>query len=172
MRGYGYLEPATNEVVAALGILAKYGSLGVGLNHTNGTHSNPMMGVTQLEQSVPTSGFFGAIGQVNLDSYIGTTSPTPRQSMERYETTPFDIFRHAGQQAAAPISINTNSFGLATNSAMNAAQQSLSAYSKSPTPAEGGARDTKNVEISENIVGAILGKASLNWADRSIYLFN
>lgn len=160
MRGYGYLEPATNEVVAALGILAKYGSLGVGLTHTNGTHTTPMMGVTQLEQSVPASGFFGAIGQVNLDSYIGTTSPTPRQSLERYDTTTFDIFRHAGQQAAAPISINTNSFGLATNQSIGAAAaQSLSAFSKSPTPAEGGARDTKNVEISENIVGAILGKS-------------
>lgn len=159
MRGYGYLEPATNEVVAALGILAKYGSLGVGLTHTNGTHTTPMLGVTQLEQSVPASGFFGAIGQVNLDSYIGTTSPTPRQSIERYDTTTFDIFRHAGQQAAAPISINTNSFGLATNTSIGAAAaaQSLSAFSKSPTPAEGGARDTKNVEISENIVGAILG---------------
>lgn len=160
MRGYGYLEPATNEVVAALGILAKYGSLGVGLSHTNGTHTHttPILGVTSLEQSVPSSGFFGAIGQVNLDSYIGTTSPTPRQSIERYDTTTFDIFRHAGQQAAAPISINTNSFGLATNQSIGAAAQSLSAFSKSPTPAEGGARDTKNVEISENIVGAILGR--------------
>lgn len=118
-----------------------------------------MLGVTSLEQSVQGSGFFGAIGQVNLDSYMGTTSPTPRQSMDRYDATSFsDIFRHAGQQAAAPISINTNSFGLATNSSIGASAQSLSAYSKSPTPAEGGARDTKNVEISENIVGAILGK--------------
>lgn len=164
MRSYGYSEPATNEVVAALGILAKYGSLGVGvgLSHTNGTHTTPIsyLGVNPLEQSVSAGGVFGAIGQVNLDSYIGTTSPTPRASIDRYDTTAFDVFRHAGQQAAAPISINTNSFGLATSQSMGAAAaaaQSLGALSKSPTPADIGLRDTKNVEVAEHIVGAILG---------------
>lgn len=169
MRGYGYSELATNEVCAALGILAKYGVLGVGvgLAHTNGTHSTPIsyLGVTPLEQSVTAGGVFGAIGQVNLDSYIGTTSPTPRQSIDRYETTTFDPFRHAGQQAATPISINTNSFGLATSTTLGAAAaaaQSLGALSKSPTPADAGLRDTKNVEIPEVIVGAILGKSIIN----------
>lgn len=162
MRGYGYMDQATNEVAAALSVLAKYGSLGVGLTHTSGTHSTPLLGVTSLEQSVPTGNFFGAIGQVNLDSYIGTTSPSPRQSMDRYDpATAFDVFRHtAGQQTVTPISINTNSYGLATNSTINAATpaQSLGSMSKSPTPADLGSRDTKSLEISESIVGAILGK--------------
>lgn len=172
MRGCGYSEPATNEVCAALGILAKYGVLGVGvgLTHTNGTtHSahtpTPIsyLGVSGIDQSaaVASSGVFGAIGQVNLDSYMGATSPTnQRQTLERYDPTTFDPFRHAGQQAATPISINTNSFGLATSSTIGAtasAAQSLGALSKSPTPGDAIGRETKNVEIPEVIVGAILG---------------
>lgn len=164
MRGSGYTEPATSEVCSALGILAKYGVLGVGvgLAHTNGTHSHTApisyLGVSSLDQSVANSGVFGAIGQVNLDSYIGTPSPTPRTSLDRYETATFDPFRHAGQQAAAPISINTNSFGLATSTTLGAAAATLGALSKSPTPGDVGLRDTKNVEIPEIIVGAILGE--------------
>lgn len=112
MRGMGYPELHLNEVAAALGILAKYGSLGVGvgLTHTNGTHTTPIsyLNVTPLDQSVTASSVFGAIGQVNLDSFIGATSPTPRASIDRFESNAFDPFRHTGQQAAAPISINTN----------------------------------------------------------------
>lgn len=163
MRGFGYLEPVLNEVAAALGILAKYGSLGVGvgLTHTNGTTPISYLNVTPLEQSVSNS-VFGPIGQVNLDSFIGATSPTPRASIDRFETTTFDPFRHATQQAAAPISINTNTYGLATNSTIGAAAaaaaQSLGSLSKSPTPADVGLRDSKSVEVAESIVGAILGK--------------
>ncbi|XP_055322517.1 RNA-binding protein Pasilla isoform X1 [Sitodiplosis mosellana] len=161
MRGFGYLEPVLNEVAAALGILAKYGSLGVGvgLTHTNGTTPISYLNVTPLEQSVTANSVFGAIGQVNLDSFIGATSPTPRASIDRFETTQFDPFRHAGQQAAAPISINTNTYGLATNSSIGAAAaaQTLGGLSKSPTPADVGLRDSKSVEVAESIVGAILG---------------
>lgn len=169
MRGSGYSDPATNEVIAALGILAKYGVLGVGvgLPHTNGTHqhSAPIsyLGVSSLDQqaAVASSGVFGPIGH-NLDSYISAaTSPTPRTSLERFDASAFDPFRHAGQQAATPISINTNSYGLATSNAIGAAAsaaQQLSALSKSPTPGDVSLRDTKNVEIPEVIVGAILGK--------------
>lgn len=168
MRGSGYSEPATNEVCQALAVLAKYGVLGsgVGLTHTNGTHhAAPIsyLGVSALEHSVSAGGVFGAIGQVNLDSYIGATSPTPRASIERYDTS-FDPFRHAGQHAAAPISLNNNSFGLATGNAVAmgaaaaaAAAQSLGILSKSPTPGDIGGKETKNVEIAEIIVGAILG---------------
>lgn len=179
MRGSGYSDPATNEVIAALGILAKYGVLGVGvgLPHTNGTHSHSApisyLGVSSLEQqaAVASSGVFGAIGH-NLDSFINTaTSPTPRTSLERFDASAFDPFRHAGQQAATPISINTNSFGLATSNAMGAAAsaaQQLGALSKSPTPGDS-LRDTKNVEIPEVIVGAILGEYIQN-AEEAINL--
>lgn len=173
MRGSGYSEPATNEVCQALAVLAKYGVLGnsVGLAHANGAHHpTPIsyLGVSTLDHSVPAGGVFGAIGQVNLDSFIGQTSPTPRQSLERYEPQ-FDPFRHVGQQAATtPISLNNNSFGLATGNATvqaigaaaaaAAAAQTLGVLSKSPTPGDIGNKDTKNVEIPEIIVGAILGE--------------
>lgn len=163
MRGSGYSDNVTAEVCAALGILAKYGVLGVGVGLSNGgSHpSAPLsyLGVSALEQSAAAaaSGVYGAIGQVNLDSYIGTGSPTPRTSLERYEA--FDPFRHTGSQAATPISLNNNSFGL-THSAQTLGAgpaQTLGVLSKSPTPGEIGNKDGKNVEIPEVIVGAILG---------------
>ncbi|XP_025829194.1 RNA-binding protein Nova-1-like isoform X3 [Agrilus planipennis] len=94
------------------------------------------------------TGVFGPIGQVSLGSLTGATSPTPRPSLERYET--FDPFRHPNSPATAPISINNNSFGLGTG-------QQMAILNKSPTPAELQNKDSKNVEIPEVIVGAILG---------------
>lgn len=167
MRGSGYSEPITTEVCAALGVLAKYGVLGIGtlgLAHTNGGHhpsALSYLGVSALDQSTP-AGVFGAIGQVNIDSYIRTNSPTPRTTIERYEAS-FDPFRHATSQAATPITLNNNSFGLATGAGTTAQQlgaaaaQSLGALSKSPTPGDISSKDSKNVDIPEIIVGAILG---------------
>lgn len=80
--------------------------------------------------------------------FSGTTSPTPRTNLERFDAT-FDPFRQSSP-AAAPITINNNSFGLGTGQ--------MAALSKSPTPADIGAKEAKNVEIAEVIVGAILGK--------------
>lgn len=82
----------------------------------------------------------------------GTTSPTPRSNLERFDAS-FDPFRQSSP-AAAPISINNNSFGLGTG-------QMAAVLSKSPTPAELGTKEAKNVEIAEVIVGAILGKIRL-----------
>jgi RNA-binding protein Nova len=190
MRGTGYSESVTNEVATALGILAKYGVLnvGVGVGLTNGTHSQPLnlFGVSAMEQNAANAahaaaaagGVYGAIGQVNLDSFIGTTSPTPRASLERYDHSTFDPFRH-NSQAATPISLNNNTFGLATSASTAHAQAALSAAAvqqtlgalsnKSPTPGELGNKDIKNVEIPEVIVGAILGKCSqqlVGWGDQ------
>lgn len=97
MRSLGYLEPALNEIDSALRTLAKYGSLGPVLTHTNGTHTTPISNlyVTPLEQSVTASSVFGPIGQVNSDLFISAASPTPRSSIDRFETTAFDPFRHA-----------------------------------------------------------------------------
>lgn len=192
MRGTGYSESVTNEVCAALGILAKYGVLnvGVGVGLTNGTHSQPLnlFGVSAIEQNAANAahaaaaagGVYGAIGQVNLDSFIGTTSPTPRASLERYDPATFDPFRH-NSQAATPISLNNNTaFGLATSATTAHAQAALSAAAvqhtlgtlsnKSPTPGELGNKDIKNVEIPEVIVGAILGKyrPDGSWFERSL----
>lgn len=164
MRSLGYSDSANTEVCAALGILAKYGVLGVGVGLSNGNHqqaaTNPLsyLNVSAMEQqpSQQTVGnIFGAIGG-NLESFINSQAQQQqRNSMERFEA--FDPFRNA--QATTPISLNNNNFGLsnATAQALSAAQ-SLGALSKSPTPGEIGSKDAKNVEIPEVIVGAILGK--------------
>lgn len=168
MRSSGYSESATTEVCAALGILAKYGVLGVGVGLTNGTHANQLsyLNVSALEQpsQSPASvgNIFGAISG-NLESFINSqTQQSQRASIDRFEAS-FDPFRNA--QATAPITLNNNNFGLAAQNAATAqalgaaAAQSLGALSKSPTPGEIGSKDAKNVEIPEVIVGAILGES-------------
>lgn len=160
MRGSGYTEPASSEVCAALGVLAKYGVLGVGvgLAHTNGAHPGPLgyLGMAALEQAPP-GGVFGPIGQVNLDSLMGTTSPTPRSLGERYEAA-FESFRMQTTQAATPISLNNNNFLTSSNQQqLGASASALGALSKSPTPGDISSKDSKNVDIPEIIVGAILG---------------
>lgn len=169
MRQSGYSDTATTEVHAALAVLAKYGVLGIGVGLQNGTHTTPLsfLGVPELQQTTAAAaaataatGVYGAVGQLNLDSYLhGAGTATPRTSIERYDAT-FDPFRHPGTQAATPISINNNAFGLTSATALNAAAaQTLGSLSKSPTPAEMTTSKEKNVEIPEVIVGAILGPA-------------
>lgn len=172
MRNLGYSDSANSEVCAALGILAKYGVLGVGVGLSNGNHThthshsqasaNPLsyLSVSALEQqsSQQTVGnIFGAIGG-NLESFINSQNQQQqRNSLERFEAS-FDHFRNA--QATAPISLNNNNFGLSNAAQAQALSQaqSLGALSKSPTPGEIGSKDAKNVEIPEVIVGAILGE--------------
>ncbi|XP_029729895.2 RNA-binding protein Pasilla isoform X2 [Aedes albopictus] len=170
MRQSGYSDTATTEVHAALAVLAKYGVLGIGVGLQNGTHTTPLsfLGVPELQQTTAAAaaataatGVYGAVGQLNLDSYLhGAGTATPRTSIERFDAT-FDPFRHPGTQAATPISINNNAFGLTSATALNAAAaaQTLGSLSKSPTPAEMTTSKEKNVEIPEVIVGAILGPA-------------
>jgi RNA-binding protein Nova len=167
MRSLGYSDSANTEVCAALGILAKYGVLGVGVGLTNGNHSaaaaaasNPLsyLNVSALDQqtSQQTVGnVFGSIGG-SLESFINSQQNQQSRNMSDRFDSAFDPFRNA--QATAPISLNNNTFGLATTPAQLNAAQSLGALSKSPTPGEIGSKDSKNVEIPEVIVGAILGE--------------
>ncbi|XP_049304132.1 RNA-binding protein Pasilla isoform X2 [Bactrocera dorsalis] len=188
LRGSGYSETATNEVCAALGVLAKYGVLGmgVGVPHANGTTTlGSFLGVTTLDQqtaaaasAATASNVFGAVGQVNLEQYTAAAAAAaaaaasrPTQShLEAAAAAQFDPFRHlstsaTAAQATTPVSLNNNSFGLTaatgttctTAQSLSAATHTLSGLSKSPTPGDLGAKDTKNVEIPEVIVGAILG---------------
>ncbi|XP_050088069.1 RNA-binding protein Pasilla isoform X2 [Anopheles aquasalis] len=172
MRQSGYSETATAEMHAALGVLAKYGVLGIGVGLQNGTHTTPTLsylGMPEMQQSSAAaaaasaaSGVYGAVGQLSLESYLhgAAGTATPRTTtIDRYDPTTFDPFRHPGTQAATPISINNNAFGLSNQTALNAAAQSLGSLSKSPTPAEMTTSKEKNVEIPEVIVGAILGPA-------------
>lgn len=164
MRSLGYSDSANSEVCAALGILAKYGVLGVGVGLTNGNHhnaaaaaaSNPLsyLNVSALDQqtSQQTVGsVFGSIGG-SLESFINSQQNQQSRNMsDRFESS-YDPFRNQTNN----MSLNNNTFGLATTpSQLN---QSLGALSKSPTPGEIGSKDSKNVEIPEVIVGAILGE--------------
>lgn len=176
MRSLGYSDSANSEVCAALGILAKYGVLGVGMGMANGSHQQQQAANTlsylnvsaleQQQQQQPLGGnIFGAIGG-NLESFINSqTSQQQRNSIERFEAAfHSDPFRN---QAAAPISMNNNNFGLTAQNAATAQAlsqaQSMGALSKSPTPGEIGSKDAKNVEVPDSIVGAILGELSFHF---------
>ncbi|XP_030242589.1 RNA-binding protein Nova-1 isoform X1 [Drosophila navojoa] len=177
MRGAGYSETATTEVCAALGVLAKYGVLGmgVGVPHTNGAHPTlaNYLGVTTLEQqtaaaasAATASNVFGAVGQVNFEyaAAAAAAAAANRPTQSQLEVQ-FDSFRHLGSAtapAATPVSLNNNSFGLTgatgtVTSAQLGAAASIGGLSKSPTPGDLGAKDTKNVEVPEVIIGAVLG---------------
>ncbi|XP_030376054.1 RNA-binding protein Nova-2 isoform X2 [Scaptodrosophila lebanonensis] len=179
MRGSGYTETATSEVCAALGVLAKYGvlTMGVGVPHANGAHTTlgNYLGVTTLDQqtaaaasAASTGNVFGSVGQVNLEQYAAAAvaaAAASRPTQTQLEAAvQFDPFRHLGSAtapASTPVSLNNNSFGLtaatgtATTAQLSAA--SLSGLSKSPTPGDLGAKDSKNVEVPEVIIGAVLG---------------
>ncbi|XP_066262269.1 RNA-binding protein Pasilla isoform X3 [Euwallacea similis] len=156
LRSAGLTEPHIAEITAALTVLAKYGILGVGLGigsaHTGALPVSSYLSIMeQTGANAATTGVFGAVGQISLGECLGANSPTPRSSLERYDST-FDYpFRHQTSAATAPITLNNNSFGLGTN-------PQVAVLSKSPTPAEvKGHTESKNVEIPEVIVGAILG---------------
>lgn len=183
LRSSGYSETATTEVCAALGVLAKYGVLGmgVGLQHTNGAHTTlgSYLGVSALDQQTAAAtaasagNVFGAVGQVNLEQYSAAVAAAaanrPTQQQLDAAAAQFDPFRHLSSsagQAATPVSLNNNSFGLtaATGTVTTAptlgaatGAHTLGGMSKSPTPGDLSAKDSKNVEIPEVIVGAILG---------------
>ncbi|XP_030559908.1 RNA-binding protein Nova-1 isoform X2 [Drosophila novamexicana] len=177
MRGAGYAETATTDVCAALGVLAKYGVLGMGLGvpHANGAHPTlgNYLGVTTLDQqtaaaatAATASNVFGAVGQVNFEyaAAAAAAAAASRPTQSQLEVQ-FDSFRHMGSAtapAATPVSLNNNSFGLTAatgtvTSAQLGAAASIGGLSKSPTPGDLGAKDTKNVEVPEVIIGAVLG---------------
>ncbi|XP_052835021.1 RNA-binding protein Pasilla isoform X2 [Drosophila gunungcola] len=175
MRGSGYSETVTNEVVSALGVLAKYGVLGmgVGVPHTNGAHSTlgNFLGVSALDQqtaaaasAATASNVFGAVGQVNLEQFAAAAAAAaaasrPTQSQLDAAAVQFDPFRHLGSATApgaTPVSLNNNSFGL-TAATGTATTAQLGGLSKSPTPGDLSSKDSKNVEVPEVIIGAILG---------------
>lgn len=173
LRNSGYSDQATSEITSAMGTLAQYGILGMGLglagtgvssgsssSHTLVSNSN-YLGVSPMDSTPPQTvngvgnngGVFGPIGTV---SSIGTSTPTSRGgTMDRFSeggasSGPFDPFRHQSSPTnlGSPLSLNNNSFGLGTG-------QSLC---KSPIPSDlKGDQNKVDLEIAENIVGAILG---------------
>lgn len=76
IRGSGYSETASNEVIAALGVLAKYGVLGVGvgLPHANGAAHQA---AAAAHNAAVSAGYLGALEQsaaaannVSLEQYF------------------------------------------------------------------------------------------------------
>lgn len=177
MRGAGYSETATTEVCAALSVLAKYGVLGmgVGVPHANGAHPTlgNFLGVPTLDQqqaaaasAATASNVFGAVGQLEQYAAAAVAAAAARPTQSQLEAAvQFDPFRHLGSAtapAATPVSLNNNSFGLTgatgtVSSAQLGAAASIGGLSKSPTPGDLGAKDSKNVEVPEVIIGAVLG---------------
>lgn len=169
MRGSGYVENVIVEVCAALGILAKYGILGVGVNNPNAAAqaaaaaSVNCINLSSLDQAnanTAGSNVLGALSQINIDS-LCTVSPTPGTSIDG-----LDIFRHhsAAAAAAAAVSavqpnqtmaLNNNNLTLPTNTTM----QTVGNLNKSIMPSDLASKE-KNVEIPEVIVGAILGNTT------------
>ncbi|XP_046422738.1 RNA-binding protein Pasilla isoform X2 [Neodiprion pinetum] len=147
LRSTGFSEPAATEILTAIATLAKYNILGMGIGMPSSVSylGTPMDSTSTTNGSNNNGGVFGPIGTVPA---LGSSSPTPRNAIDRYE--PFDPFR---QNNTAPnaIHLNNNSFGLGTNQ--------LSLVSKSPTQVDASNKETKKVdiEIAEVIVGAILG---------------
>ncbi|CAL1291152.1 unnamed protein product [Larinioides sclopetarius] len=113
------------------------------------------------------SSIFGPIGSLGngisgLGLGPGFTSPTTSRSSDRYliqaEAAVFEPFRRTSPALASPsaaaLPVNNNSFGLGTG--LSSGPSSLR---KSPTPNDRPMGDATKIEIEvgENIVGAILG---------------
>lgn len=147
MRNSGYSDPVIAEVCAALGILAKYGILGIGLGLSNANAAVNCFNLSSLEptnNAGTTNNVLGAIGQINLDSYMNTVSPSPGTSLEGLE-----MFRHTAIQSNAPLTLNNNNFPISNPTVQGN-------FNKALIPADIASKE-KNVEIPEVIVGAILG---------------
>lgn len=168
LRSTGFGEPAASEILQAVATLVKYNVLGMGIGMPSSVSyiSNAMDSQTTVANgSNNNGGVFGPIGTVPT---LGSSSPTPRSALDRYEpfVDPFRQNSSAAAAAAAAINLNNNSFGLGTNQ--------LSLVSKSPTgqvdaasaaaaaAAAGIKEGKKDIEIAEVIVGAILGPGGRN----------
>ncbi|KAJ8898318.1 hypothetical protein PR048_003678 [Dryococelus australis] len=140
LRSSGYTDQATNEIIGAMTTLARYGILGMGLGLSGNSSSSHFLGFGGMDGgSQSLNGGGGAFGP------IGTISNSPTRKGDRFgDGVNYDLFKRQGNL----ISVNNNSFGLGTS------QPALS-----PGSANGDKEDQKIVEmeISENIVGAILG---------------
>lgn len=146
------------------------GGLNIGVGGSPGGPGGPMgpttnsglfggNGVTAMDTTpipqtsgMPSNNVFGPIGSVASGS-MG--SPTNTRPSDRYGDV-YDPFRRNSPSLGSPgasngLPVNNNSFGLGTSSA-------LVGLRKSPTPSDKANDATKiEVEVGENIVGAILG---------------
>ncbi|XP_013190955.1 RNA-binding protein Pasilla isoform X3 [Amyelois transitella] len=142
LRQAGYSEGGVAEISAALSLLVKHGVLGLSLP---AALPAPSLSAAYF----PEAPVFGPIGQVGLGVGVGGVGGVGGGrggALERFTEVSFDALR---PPAVAPISLSTGVAGFPS--------AGLLPLSKSPTPADAQPKDSKNVEIAEVIVGAILG---------------
>jgi len=183
LRSSGYTEQATEEISTAMNTLANYGILGVGgvnqmganmtasslasmqgmqiAGNAGGPAANPSFGNATSQAS----SMFGPVGssatnqQQSATSLFGSSSPNMAGGADRYGSSPMlnDSFAQTPGYAASAnavtyptqdrspvtVNVNQNSFGLGTGM-------------YSPTDDKTGGTK-QEMEVPENIVGAILG---------------
>ncbi|XP_059048521.1 RNA-binding protein Pasilla isoform X3 [Achroia grisella] len=164
LRQSGYSEAGINEISTALALLVKHGVLGLALPAA--LPATPLSAAYFPLPAQDPPAVFGPIGQVGLDGSahqrgLYGAAGGRGGSLERFAEVAFEALR---PPAVAPISLSAGVGGVGGVGAVGAVggvggfpSASLLPLSKSPTPADAGAKDSKNVEIAEVIVGAILG---------------
>ncbi|XP_067010983.1 RNA-binding protein Pasilla [Anabrus simplex] len=175
LRGSGYSDQAASEIIAAMTTLARYGILGMGLGLTGGSSSSSnigsagnYLGISPMD-STPSpqtgngignsGGVFGAIG-----TGLGSSSPSPRTGgIDCYGEGggstggSYDPFRRQSSPTSigSSLSMNSNAFGLRTGPQ----QTTLSPFIGAKGSDLKGEQKKEDMEVSESIVGAILGPA-------------
>ncbi|XP_063627806.1 RNA-binding protein Pasilla isoform X5 [Cydia splendana] len=136
LRQSGYSDAGISEISAALALLVKHGVLGLALPAAMPAAplSAAFYPLPAQDQSV-----FGPLSQVGLGECLAVA--------------PISLSAQVGSVAGVPGVPGVP--GVQGVPGFPAA--SLLPLSKSPAPADQGAKDSKNVEIAEVIVGAILG---------------
>ncbi|KAH9509199.1 RNA-binding protein Nova-1 [Bulinus truncatus] len=184
LRSSGYTEQATEEISTAMNTLANYGILGMGMGGVNQMGANmtasSLASMQGMQMAGTTSGaaastsfgaatsqassMFGPVGststgQQQSTSLFGSSSPSMAGATDRYGSSPMlDTFAQTPGYAASAsavayptqdrssgavtVNVNQNSFGLGTGM-----------YS----PTDDKTSTKQEMEVPENIVGAILG---------------
>ncbi|XP_063539004.1 RNA-binding protein Pasilla isoform X3 [Cydia strobilella] len=157
LRQSGYSDAGISEISAALALLVKHGVLGLAL-----PAALPAAPLSAAFYPLPTHAHAHAHAHAHQDqpvfgplSQVGLGGGRGGASLERFAEVAFDALR---PPAVAPISLSAQVGSVAgVPSVPGFPAASLLPLSKSPAPADQGAKDSKNVEIAEVIVGAILG---------------
>ncbi|XP_005106817.1 RNA-binding protein Nova-1 isoform X3 [Aplysia californica] len=185
LRGSGYTEQATEEISTAMNTLANYGILGMGMGGVNQMGANmtasSLASMQGMQMAGTTTGaaantsfgnatsqassMFGPVGststgQQQSTSLFGSSSPSMAGATDRYGSSSMlnDSFAQTPGYAASAsavtyptqdrspgavtVNVNQNSFGLGTGM-----------YS----PTDDKTSTKQEMEVPENIVGAILG---------------
>lgn len=176
LRVSGYSEEAVSEISSAMNTLANYGMLGLGLglggmfNSMNGTPMIGSMSMASGHNPCPpqnnsnlypmAEGGFGPVGS-NVNN-SGINLSYPQQRSERQSIMGGDnLFDHMrpnnGRSSPSSPNVTPNHFSHAGSNSNSFGLGIMSSPGrKSPTP-DGEPHSKVDIEIGDNIVGAILG---------------